>query len=245
MSFRYSQMQGQSRASFAVVAACLQVGCGNTFLASNSSCPPVSQLTPELYLQQIDALRAALQLERCHLYGQGIGGMLALSYAAQNGGKQAGVLSLTVGSVAPSYQQLVSDRQAAAKQLLGPEQVELLLQANSSSSNSSSSSDAAAAWQQYERQHICRLPAATVPGGCASRALQQRSQPVFEALSGGQYFAAAGGLADWSVSNLNTAALKVRGTDNQDCCRHAVDVLQAAGLRLCSQVLAGFFDPLI
>lgn len=216
-------MQGQGHASFAVAAACLQVGCGNTFLASNNSCPPVSQLTPELYLQQIDALRAALQLERCHLYGQGIGGMLALSYAAQNGGKQAGVLSVTVGSVAPSYQQLASDRQAAAKQLLGPEQAELLLQANSSSS------DAAAAWQQYEQQHICRLPAATASGGCASRALQQRSQPVFKALSGGQYFAAAGGLADWSVSNLNTAALKVRGTDNQDCCRHAVDVLQAPG----------------
>lgn len=187
----------------------LQIGCGNTFLASNSSSPPASQLTPQLYLQQIDAVREALQLERCHLYGQGVGGMLALSYAAEKGGKQAGVLSVSVGSVAPSYQQLISDRRAAAQQLLGgQEQAQVLLQANPGSS-SSDDTVAAAAWQQYQQQYICRLPAAAGAGGCASRAQQQRSQPVFDALSGGQYFAAAGGLADWSVSSLNTAALQV------------------------------------
>lgn len=57
----------------------MQVGCGNTFLASNSSCPPADQLTPELYLQQIDALRSALKLERFHLYGQGMGGTFAVT----------------------------------------------------------------------------------------------------------------------------------------------------------------------
>lgn len=195
----------------------MQVGCGNTFLASNSSCPPASQLTPQLYLDQIDALRNALKLERCHLYGQGIGGMLALSYAAQKGGKQAGILSVSVGSVAPSYQQLVSDRRAAAKQLLGPDKAEeLLLQANLGGGSGSSSSEAVAtAWQQYQQQYVCRFPAASGAGGCASRALQQRSQPVFDGLAGGQYFAAAGALADWSLnSSIDTAALQVSSFEN-------------------------------
>lgn len=192
---------------------CMQVGCGNTFLASNSSCPPPDQLTPELYLQQLDTLKNALQLQQFHLYGQGIGGMLALHYAAQKGGKQAGVLSVTVGSVAPSYKQLIADRQAAAKQLLGADSAEALLQKNIASTGSSSS-DMAAAWQQYQQQYVCRYPAATAAGGCASRALQQRSQPVFEGLAGGQYFAAAGALADWSLDSIDTTALQVRLSSN-------------------------------
>lgn len=134
--------------------------------------------------------------------------MLALSYAAQKGGKQGGVLSVTCGSVAPSYKQLVSDRQAAAVQLLGSEGAEALAQANLTSSSSNEA--AAAAWQQYQQQYVCRFPAATSPGGCAVKAAQLRSQPVFDALAGGQYFAAAGSLADWSLSGIDTAALQVR-----------------------------------
>jgi pimeloyl-ACP methyl ester carboxylesterase len=185
-----------------------QVGCGNTFLASNSSCPPPSQLTPELYLQQLDALVNKLQLQQFHLYGQGVGGMLALSYAAQKGGKQGGVLSVSLGSVAPSYKQLVADRQAAARQLLGAEGADALLQANLAAAGGNSSSGDAG-WQQYQQQYVCRFPAATASGGCASRAVQQRSQPVFEGLAGGQYFAAAGALADWSLDSINTSVLQV------------------------------------
>lgn len=142
-----------------------------------------------------------------HLAHVSAAGMLALSYAAQKGGNQAGVLSVTCGSVAPSYKQLVSDRQGAAQQLLGAQGADTLAQANLTAS--SSSSDAAAAWQQYQQQYVCRFPAAQSPGGCASRASQQRSQPVFDGLAGGQYFAAAGSLANWSLDGIDTAALQV------------------------------------
>jgi pimeloyl-ACP methyl ester carboxylesterase len=162
----------------------------------------------------------ALQLQRFHLYGQGIGGMLALSYAAQKSGKQAGMLSVSLGSLAPSYTQLISDRQAAARQLLGSEGAEALLQANRinpGSSGSSGGGPAAAAWQQYQQQCVSRFPAATVPGGCVSRAAQQCSQPVFDALAGGQYFAAGGGLAGWSLDGIDTAALQVCGGGGGGC----------------------------
>jgi pimeloyl-ACP methyl ester carboxylesterase len=187
-----------------------QVGCGNTFLASNDSCPPPEQLTPELYLHQIDALRAALSLERCHLYGQGVGGMLALSYAASRGGSSggsSGVVSVTAASVAPSYKQLIADRRAAAKALLGDAGSQQLFQADGSSTVGGSSS---AEWQQYVQQHVCRSRAALAPaGGCVTRVQQQQSQPVFAALAGGRYFEAAGRLADWSAASLDAAALQV------------------------------------
>eukprot|EP00775_Hariotina_reticulata_P006765 gene6766-6982_t len=97
-----------------------QVGIGNTFLASNSTCPPVDQLTLDLYMQQIDALRSSLKLTKCHLYGQGVGGMLALSYASSQHGKQGGICSVTVTAMPSSYKQLIADRQyfAAAGNLV-------------------------------------------------------------------------------------------------------------------------------
>jgi pimeloyl-ACP methyl ester carboxylesterase len=88
----------------------LQVGIGNTFLASNSTCPALDKLTMDLYMQQIDALRSRLQLSKCHLYGQGIGGMLALSYAASQHGRQGGIVSVTVTATPSSYKQLIADR---------------------------------------------------------------------------------------------------------------------------------------
>lgn len=104
---------------------CAQVGCGNTFLASNSSCPPAEALTLPLLLGQLDALRGALGLQRVHLYGQGVGGMLALSYAAAKGGSAGGVVSVTAASCASSYRQLIADRRAAAA-ALGGDAVQLL-----------------------------------------------------------------------------------------------------------------------
>jgi pimeloyl-ACP methyl ester carboxylesterase len=192
------------------------VGCGNTFLASNSSCPPAEALTLELYLQQVAAVRAALDLQRCHLYGQGVGGMLALKHAASS----TGIVSVSVGSVAPSYEQLAADRRAAAAQLLGAAGSQALFAADAAGGGSGallvskgSSGDAQAAWQQYSQQCVSRLPAAgDAGGGCVARALQQQSQPVFAALAGSRYFEAAGALARWSVggggSSVDAAALQ-------------------------------------
>lgn len=178
----------------------LQVGCGNTFLASNSSCPPAEQLTLDLYLRQIDALRAALRLDKVHLYGQGIGGMLALSYAAARQGPQGGVVSVTAASTPSSYARLVADRRAALA-ALGADVQDAVLTAEE---NGSSSSAAAAGLQQYDQQYICRFGKATPASlpGCVRTALQQRSRPVFAALAGGKYFAAAGALADWNAQSL-------------------------------------------
>lgn len=184
-----------------------QVGCGNTFLASNSTCPPADQLTLDLYLRQIDALREALGLEKVHLYGQGIGGMLALSYAASKQGAAGGVLSVTAASTASSYSQLVTDRRAALKGLGEAAEAALLA---ADDAGSSSSKEAAGALHQYTQQYVCRSPAATAasPAGCARLAAQQRSRPVFDALAGGRYFSPAGVLAGWDAQGLGLSSLQ-------------------------------------
>src|SRR4051812_36273072 len=51
-----------------------QLGCGNSHL-------PVSapeMWTPQLFVEEIDVVRAALGLDRIHLLGQSWGGMLAM-----------------------------------------------------------------------------------------------------------------------------------------------------------------------
>lgn len=183
----------------------VQVGCGNTFLASNSSCPPVDQLTPDLYLQQLDAVRSHLGLDKCHLYGQGVGGMLALSYAAAKQGQAGGIMSVSVASIPNSYNQLIADRRNALKQLGQDVEQQLLAADEAGSLGGLDSSNAA--WQQYVQQYVCRFPAAVAssPLGCARSALQRRSQPVYQGLAGGRYFSAAGGLADWDVEGLKPA----------------------------------------
>ncbi|KAF6255648.1 Alpha/Beta hydrolase protein [Scenedesmus sp. NREL 46B-D3] len=183
-----------------------QVGCGNTFLASNNTCPSPEQLTVDLYLRQIDALRDALGLDKVHLYGQGIGGMLALSYAADKQGTAGGVLSVTAASTASSYSQLMTDRRAALKGL-GTAAEAALLAADDAGGMSA---EAASALQQYTQQYVCRSPAATAPSpaGCARVAAQQRSRSVFDALAGGRYFSPAGALAGWDAQGLGLSSLQ-------------------------------------
>lgn len=183
----------------------MQVGCGNTFLASNNTCPPTDELVLALYLQQIDAVRKHLNLDRCHLYGQGVGGMLALSYAAAKAGQDSGIVSVSVASTPNSYTQLLADRRAALQQL-GPDVQQQLLAADDAGQlrdNSNSNT----AWQEYVGQYICRFPAATAaaPIGCASWALQRQSRTVYEGLAGSRYFTAAGNLQNWDVEGLKPA----------------------------------------
>jgi len=101
-----------------------------------------------------------------------------------------------------------------ALQQLGSSTQELLLAADAAAatgrSNTISSTaiaDVVAARQRYNQQYICRSSGAVAaaPLGCVRAAMQQRSRPVFVALAGRQYFAAAGDLVEWDVSTLKAA----------------------------------------
>ncbi|KAF8064534.1 pip [Scenedesmus sp. PABB004] len=185
-----------------------QLGCGNTLLASGGAAPPDADLTPAALATQLDALRERLGLERVHLYGQGAGGVLALSYAARAGG----VVSVTAASTPPSSAALAADRRAALAAALPPGGAAALLEADAAGAlggaglggGAGLSPEAAAAWAAYNRARVCRFGPATAasPPGCARGALARRSPALFRALAGGRYFDAAGALAGWDAAAL-------------------------------------------
>ncbi len=94
-----------------------QLGCGR------SSRPTGFPWSVQVFVEEIDAIRAALGLERVHLYGHSWGGLLALSYALT---RPAGLASLTLASSAASIQQLL-DHQLALVEEIEPGARERLL----------------------------------------------------------------------------------------------------------------------
>jgi pimeloyl-ACP methyl ester carboxylesterase len=90
-----------------------QIGCGNSFLASEDAAPPPGDIAPGLFLEELAAVRTALGLSqaRHHVLGHGWGGMLALDALSHSAPEQrSAVASLALASVPPSYARLVADR---------------------------------------------------------------------------------------------------------------------------------------
>src|SRR6185312_4472810 len=78
-----------------------QLGCGRSSTPSNPT-----QWTVALFKEEIDVVRAALNLDQIHLLGQSWGGMLGMEYAI---GHPKGVESLIVASSPASMIQWVSE----------------------------------------------------------------------------------------------------------------------------------------
>ena len=72
-----------------------QLGAGNSAVTEPHD---PSMWTPELYVDEVDAVRAALGLDRVHILGHSWGGMLGMQYAA---GRPEGLVSLIVESSPP------------------------------------------------------------------------------------------------------------------------------------------------
>jgi proline-specific peptidase len=69
-----------------------QLGSGNSALSGPHD---ASMWVPELFVEELDAVREALGLERVHVLGHSWGGMLGMQYAT---GKPDGLVSLIVES---------------------------------------------------------------------------------------------------------------------------------------------------
>ena len=78
-----------------------QLGCGN----SDQPHDP-SLWTVDLFIEEVDVIREALELNRVHLLGQSWGGMLAMEYAFT---QPAGLMSLILASSLASLPQWVSE----------------------------------------------------------------------------------------------------------------------------------------
>ena len=165
-----------------------QLGCGLS--AIGESRPEL--WTVDLYLEEVDAVRAALGLDRIHLLGQSWGGMLAMEYMLR---KPAGVVSLTVASSPASMVQWVAEANKLRDQL-PPEVQQTLLRHEAAGTYDDPEYDAA--MHVFYDRHVCRV----VPNPDyvqRSFAKLAAAPEVYHTMNGPSEFHVVGTLKEWDI----------------------------------------------
>lgn len=165
-----------------------QLGCGDSELPDGSV-----TWSLQLFLEEIDAVRAAAGLERCHILGHGWGGMLALQYAL---GKPAGLDSLVLSSAVASVPQWRHELSRLIQAL--PEEIRVPLQQELAAAAVPTDATRGLA-EAFLRRHLCRL---NPWPECLERSRRNvRKQPAARrTLFGRNEMVPAGLLVDWDVT---------------------------------------------
>jgi proline-specific peptidase len=124
-----------------------QLGCGNSRIPVSNP----SMWTVELYVEEVDMVRKALDLERIHLLGQSWGGMLAMEYMLT---QPKGIISLTIASSPASMIQWVAEANRLRCDL--PPEVQETLNRHEAAGTTHSPEYKKAADVFYHR-HVCRV----------------------------------------------------------------------------------------
>jgi L-proline amide hydrolase len=164
-----------------------QLGCGRSATPSNPD-----MWTVDLYVEEVDAVREALGLERVHLLGQSWGGMLAMQYALT---QPAGVASLVIADSPASMKQWV-DEANGLREALPPDVQETLLRHEAAGTTDSPEYDAA--MQVFYARHVCRLD--PLPD-CVARTfgLLAENPEVYHTMNGPSEFHVTGTLKTWDI----------------------------------------------
>jgi L-proline amide hydrolase len=166
-----------------------QLGCGRSTRLDDAG-----GWSLELFLEELEAVRSAAGLARCHVLGHGWGGMLALEYALRAPAGLGGlVLSSAIASV-PQWRTETSRLVAG----LAPG-VEATLRAHS---RAATLSDVAyrGAVDAFLRRHLCRLRSWPA---CLERSLANaRAHPqAHDALFGPGELGPGGSLETWDITS--------------------------------------------
>lgn len=165
-----------------------QCGCGGS-----ESLAAGEEWSLELFIDEIEAVRDATGLARCHVLGHGWGGMLAVEYALRHpAGLESLVLSDAVASV-PQWRE-----ESAALVAAMPREVQASLREHARAGTMSDPGYRRAA-DAFFRRHLCRLKPWP---GCLERSVESaRAHPEARiALLGPSEIEPAGLLADWDVA---------------------------------------------
>ncbi len=162
-----------------------QLGCGRSDKPDDGSLWHIAR-----YVREIDALRAALDLNRIHLLGHSWGGWLAIEYMM---GSPTGVESLTLASTSSSVPQAASETGRLKKDL--PESVlDVLL--HGEATGDIHSSDYEAAEMEFLKRHLCRLD--PWPDSLVRSMNNLMDSPIpYETIQGPNEFTFNGNLKDW------------------------------------------------
>ncbi len=164
-----------------------QLGCGRSDKPHDPSLWMI-----ELFLDELDAVRSELRLERIHLFGLSWGGMLAMEYALR---RPPGLASLVLASAPASMQRWTAEADRLRRLLPATVQETLVRHERDGSTDSAEYQQAMLVF--YER-HVCRRKPWPDP---VRRSIDQlmANPEVYLTMNGPSEFHVTGTLRDWSV----------------------------------------------
>jgi L-proline amide hydrolase len=167
-----------------------QLGAGNSVVDPEHD-PAI--WTPELFVDEVDAVRDALGLERVHILGHSWGGMLGMQYAS---GRPDGLVSLIAESSPPSVPAWMPEVQRLRAEL--PPEVEATLRAHEEKGTTDDPAYEEAMMVFY-RRHLCR--ADPWPDWLVEcfRILDANPE-VYRTMNGPSEFHVIGTIRDWDIT---------------------------------------------
>jgi proline-specific peptidase len=167
-----------------------QLGAGNSAVEGPHD---PSMWTPELYVEEVDAVREALGLERVHVLGHSWGGMLGMQYAAT---RPDGLVSLVAESSPPSVPAWMPEVARLRSEL--PAEVEATLREHEEAGTTDSPGYEEAMMVFY-RRHLCR--AEPWPDWLVEcfRILEENPE-VYHSMNGPSEFHVIGSIKDWDIT---------------------------------------------
>ena len=163
-----------------------QLGCGRSPYPSDPA-----KWTVELFVDEVDAIRDALGLDRLHLLGQSWGGMLGMEYALR---QPPGLQSLIVCDSPASMRLWVQEANRLREGL--PPDVQQTLLRHEAEGTTESDEYQTAIHVFYDR-HVCRVVPAP---DYVQRSMDQILNEVYLTMNGPSEFHVVGTLKDWDIT---------------------------------------------
>ena len=161
-----------------------QLGCGRSEKPDDPSL-----WTMDRSCRELDQVRAALGLGRCHLLGQSWGGWLSIEYLTRGA---IGMQSVVLASTSASMPQFVAEAQRLIDEMPEPERTTLRELGARAAYDDPRYQDAVG---QFYRRHLCRLDPWP---DCAQRSVAELDgNQVYLTMNGPTEFDVIGPLRDW------------------------------------------------
>lgn len=147
-----------------------------------------------LYLEEVDFIRQALQLEGVHILGHSWGGMLAMEYALT---QPNGLVSLILANTGASMPQWVAETRRLVAEL--PSGVQRTIQRHENEGTNDSSEYREVKKKVYSRRHLCGCM--DPQPECLSRVAEKPGDEVYHIMWGPSEWLVTGTLKDWDITD--------------------------------------------
>lgn len=185
-----------------------QIGCGR----SGGPRDDPNFYDARLFVDELQAVRDALGLERVHLLGQSWGGMLAMQYALDD---PAGLASIVVADSPADMRHWVAEANRLRADL--PADVAATLTAHETAGTTTDPAYAAAV-EVFYRRHVCRLAEWPEPFLRSIDAMTNDGF-VYNVMNGPSEFHVIGKLKDWTIRDrlheIRVPALLLSGAHDE------------------------------